>query len=63
MNAAICRRFKCVRKVGALGNEYIVQKTGVQNHLNIAIVGFHMTSLNFKLKNYPSNRDFAFTIN
>ena len=26
------------------------------------IVGFHMTSLKFKLKNYPSYRDFTFTM-
>ena len=26
-----------------------------------SIVGFHMTSLKFKLKNYPSYRDFTFT--
>ena len=27
-----------------------------------AIVGFHMTSLKFKLKNYRSYRDFTFTM-
>ena len=31
-----------------------------QNHSTI--VGFHMTSLKLKLKNYPSYRDFTFTM-
>ena len=46
---------------------YIAGKRSGHPYLNflnpsLLIVGFHMTSLKFKLKNYRSYRDFTFTI-
>ena len=39
------------------------RQISVISNTHSSIVGFHMTSLKFKLKNYRSYRDFAFTMN
>ena len=40
----------------------ITISTHSQAQISLHIVGFHMTSLKFKLKNYRSYRDFTFTM-
>ena len=46
-------------RLNSICHGYLIETNG---NVSVPIVGFHMTSLKFKLKNYRSYRDFIFTM-
>ena len=44
------------------GGKFTESNLEITCMLYVLIVGFHMTSLKFKLQNYPSYRDVTFTM-